>query len=105
MIGSKVWLALFLLYLLVTILCLATEGSYIGAEQTTHLSQLASLDVSFGSIGTIWNIVTDCFTWHFAVLETGIGVYIKLVLMCLSAAVAIPFVIDLARVILKPFGG
>jgi len=105
MIGSKWWLGLFLLYIIIVILCLVTEGSFLGAGQVDQLSKLSHLSVSFGSIKTIWDVFTTCFTWNFAFFQSGIGVYIKLPLICLTVAVAIPFIIDLARVILKPFGG
>ena len=103
MVTSKWYLGLFLLFFMVAALCLVTEGNFIGAGQISTLNQIVG--AGWGSPGAIFNLVLTCLTWKFAFFETGIGIWIKVPLMCLSAAIVIPLAFEVFRLLFKPFGG
>ena len=102
MVSTKMWLGLFLLYAMVTTLVLATEGLTLGSGQVTHINEL--MNVGWGNPGAIFSVIWSILTWNFAFFESGIGIWIKMPLMALSAAIIIPLAFDLFRMIFKPFG-
>jgi len=95
MISPKWWLGLFGLYMLVAYFCLTTEGAFIGSGQVTKLN--AIMGAGWGNPVAVWNLVWGTLTWNFNFFETGIGIWIKIPLMCLSAAVIIPFGFEVFR--------
>lgn len=103
MVTTKWWFGLFILYISVAILCLVTEGSSLGTDETSVLNALTSSGAD--DPGAIFDLVYSCIVWKFSFFQTGIGVWIKLPLMMLSAAVMIPLAFEVFRLIFKPFGG
>jgi len=103
MLSSKWWLGLFGLYVMIATLCLVTEGGFVGSNELGRFNEITS--GGWGTPGNIFGIVFDTVTWNFAYFETGFGIYLKIPLMCLSAAVIIPLAFEVFRLIFKPFGG
>jgi hypothetical protein len=87
-----------------------TEYSATGEASSsgvTTLDKLNNLKFNFASLGNLGSIMYDVATWNFGFLNTGgvIVTALKGILMILSAVVVLPLMFELARLILKPFGG
>ena len=87
-----------------------TEYSATGEVATsgvTMLDKLNNLKFDFASIGNVGSAVYDMATWNFGFLNSGglIASFLKGILMILSAVIIFPLMFELARLILKPFGG
>ena len=103
MMNSKWYLGLFLLFLIISTLVLITEGNFLGEGQTGVLYRVTQL--GWGSPGAFFELVGSVATWNFAFFKDGIGVWIRPILLALSAAILIPLAFETFRLLrsLLPF--
>jgi hypothetical protein len=104
MLGSRWFLGLLILYMLVATLCLVTEGSMLGSGQTSTLNEV--VDAGWSQPWVYFTFLWSVLSWDFSFFQTGIGVWVKIPLLALSAAIVIPFAFEVFRIVkgLLPWG-
>lgn len=100
---SKWWLCLFVIWIGVVLLCSVTVGgTAIASKEGSQLTGITSVSANPFSIGKLYTTVTGIFNWDgdkMTFFTDGIGYYIRIFLLCLTAAIVIPFVFDVVRLL------
>jgi hypothetical protein len=106
MVDTKWWMFMFFVWIILTFSFTILAGHTAGME-TTPLDKLVSIQFDFASIKNAGGAVYDIATWNFSFLNNGtvIMTILKDLLMGLSIVVILPLMFELARLLLKPFGG
>ncbi len=103
----KWWLGMVIMWLLIVVVTSFTvEAPIIGLEEREGLKAMASPTASLGGITAVYTAVTGILYWGgdtMPFFQSGVGYYIRLFLLALSAAIVLPLAYDLARLLI-PWG-
>ena len=98
------WLAFLFLFWLGTLwLCSVTLGTtLLDSDAAGTITGIANVNANVGTIPAMWLTLTKVFTFGHGSMPfftEGIGVYIRLVILCLTGAIALPLAYDTIRLI------
>jgi hypothetical protein len=91
------------MYISIGVLCLITEGRPITQAELDTVNIIGHSDATPTGVIEVLKNIGKVVTWKFSFFESGFGVYIRYFLYCLSAAVFLPIMIEVARLVFKPF--
>lgn len=99
------WLfGLLIIWAIVVTLCAFTVGAdVVTAKTADQLSSISTPNATVKTVPNIYKTVTGILGWggeDMTFFTTGIGVVIRVFMLCLSAAIALPLAYDTIRLLL-----
>lgn len=98
------WLfGLIVIWVVVVLLCAFTVGAQIPVGTADTLTEIANPDATLAAVPNIYGTLTSIFGWggtQMTFFADGIGLWIRIFLLALSAAIVLPLAFDTIRLIL-----